>query len=548
MGPRTFPARPLFADDSERVVWEALRAGLREQDVLMHGTRFTDPEDGEVEIDLLVLMPDSGAAVIEVKGGHVTFAHGEWHQSDASGGRRVDPVGQASRGVRALKRYLENAPTWSRGPVRAAWLIALPYTPVSGAMGPQGRRDLIIGRDDLALSAGLVYDRLWDHSIQTRLPADGWVDAALDLLLGSLDESAEISARTAQRLRRADQLTADQQALLRVVRNVHRFEVTGSAGTGKTWLAMEQARRWTEAGERVCLVAYGRGVVEMVRHAMADLPPASRPAFIGTFHLLGHRWGVQPDGERDADFWEREAPELMRAAADGLPSERRYTAFVVDEAQDFADAWWPALLASAAGSDFRLAVFRDDEQAVFAERRGRPDLDLVPLTLDENLRNAQQVVDSYRPLITSEVSARGGQGYPVEYVPCDAGEIVSCADDVVASLVDERGWLPEHVALLTTMHRHPVHAERGVDKTAYWQGLWDTDDVFYSTVSGFKGLERPVIVLAVDGFHPGIDPRSVLYAGMSRARDLLVVVAPQQLIEPVVGAKAMRRLLRGQAP
>jgi ATP-dependent exoDNAse (exonuclease V) alpha subunit len=35
-------------------------------------------------------------------------------------------------------------------------------------------------------------------------------------------------------------------------------------------------------------------------------------------------------------------------------------------------------------------------------------------------------------------------------------------------------------------------------------------------------------VLAVDGFHDGVDPKDVLYVGMSRARDKLIVVARKE--------------------
>jgi superfamily I DNA/RNA helicase len=234
----------------------------------------------------------------------------------------------------------------------------------------------------------------------------------------------------------------------------------------------------------------------------------------------------------------------MLTAARELPDDQRFTAFVVDEAQDFADSWWPALLASAASDDVRLAVMRDDEQAVFSKRRGRPDVPLVPVTLTENLRNTTQVVNTYQPLITAAVEAHGGDGVPVEYVACHANALIPTADDVVDALLEKRGWLPEHIALLTTRHRHPVQVESSGDKSAYWDDFWG-NDVFYSTVAGFKGLERPVVVLAVDGFHDGVDPRSVLYAGMSRARDLLIVVGDPADLEAVVGDKLMRRLRRG---
>ena len=218
--------------------------------------------------------------------------------------------------------------------------------------------------------------------------------------------------------------------------------------------------------------AYGRAVVVMVQHALADQPSTSRPAFIGTFHQLGHGWGAQASDDDGPEFWERIAPQQMLAAAATLPDDRRYSAFVVDEAQDFADSWWPALLAASATDDMRVAVFRDDEQVVFNGRRGRPDLALVPVVLEQNLRNAQQIVDTFRPLISARVEAKGGVGYPVEYVDCGADLVISAADDVVARLVEERGWLPEHVALLTTAHRHPVQLEQSDDKAGYWGDLW----------------------------------------------------------------------------
>ena len=545
MGPRSIPAQPMFADDSERLVWEALRRTLRDGDVLLHGVRFTDHEHGEVEIDLLVLMPDLGAAVIEVKGGHVTFSDGAWWQSDANGVHPIDPVTQARNGVYSLKRFLQHQPTWSRGALRAAWLLALPYTPVNAALGPEARREIVIGLGDEADAAVMVYEQLSGPAMQARTPGDGWVDSALELLLGCRDEPGEILGRTAARLRHVDQLTEAQAALLGVVRLNPHLEIIGSAGTGKTWLAIEQARRWAEAGERVCFVSYGRGVIEMVRRAMADLPAAQQPAYLGTFHQLGYRWGAQADAESGSEFWENEAPAQMAAAATALDDASRFTAFVVDEAQDFADSWWTALLASAASDSFRLAVFRDDEQAVFNDRKGRPDLPLVRLSLDENLRNARQIVDTFRPLLAAPVTARGGDGFPVEYVACAADGALDTVDDVIETLLEERGWLPEHIAVVTTKHRHAVQIEQADDKVAYWDDLWSANNVFYSTVSGFKGLERPVVILAVNGFHTGVDPRSVLYSGMSRARDLLIIVGPPDDLAAVLDAKSIRRLMRG---
>ncbi len=58
---------------------------------------------------------------------------------------------------------------------------------------------------------------------------------------------------------------------------------------------------------------------------------------------------------------------------------------------------------------------------------------------------------------------------------------------------------------------------------------------------GFEGLERPVVVLAVDGFHEGV-ARDVMYAGLSRARDELVVCGDVEMIRAAVGKEVTRRL------
>ena len=65
--------------------------------------------------------------------------------------------------------------------------------------------------------------------------------------------------------------------------------------------------------------------------------------------------------------------------------------------------------------------------------------------------------------------------------------------------------------------------------------FWEGDDVFYGHVLGFKGLERPAVILAVNGFREE-----------ARARDLLVVCGDLDLIRRVGGEGVVQRLLRAE--
>jgi superfamily I DNA and RNA helicase len=106
-------------------------------------------------------------------------------------------------------------------------------------------------------------------------------------------------------------------------------------------------------------------------------------------------------------------------------------------------------------------------------------------------------------------------------------------------------WEPHQVALLTTKHRHPEHVAQveQYGPVAYWDAYFAPDgDVFYSSVSGFKGLERTCVVLAVNGFSAEAQAKEMLYVGLSRARSQLVVCGDLPEIARVGGEGVRRRL------
>ena len=100
------------------------------------------------------------------------------------------------------------------------------------------------------------------------------------------------------------------------------------------------------------------------------------------------------------------------------------------------------------------------------------------------------------------------------------------------------------MALLTTRHRHPVQREivEGYGWDAYWDEFFVGEDVFYGHVLGFKGLERPAIVLVVNGFRDPARARKMLYVGLSRARTELHVCGDIAEIAAVGGEGVRQRL------
>ena len=135
---------------SERLIFDAIRSQLLPGEEFIEHVRFSDSRHGDVEADALIFIPGAGIAVLEIKGGIVAFADGQWTLSDENGyHRRINPVEQGRKAKHALRRYLERQTEWQIGLVRSEWFIAMPFTAVEGDMGPEGRRELLIGKDDV---------------------------------------------------------------------------------------------------------------------------------------------------------------------------------------------------------------------------------------------------------------------------------------------------------------------------------------------------------------------------------------------------------------
>jgi hypothetical protein len=552
---RCIPERPEFTTGSERAVWERLRDGLGAGDLLVANLRVTN-EAKDHELDLLVALEGHGVVVVEVKGGVVEHEGGRWRQVPQKGGqvRTIHPVDQARDGKYAVRQFVEGHPAWghsSRSRIRWAHAVVLPYSDVpEGFASADCPRWTLVDRsqlDTLVDALRAIPDR---QSSGCRVPDEDDIAVLGEVLATRGLPPQDLLAVARERDDVVERLTQEQAVLLSATRLLRRVEVRGGAGSGKTWLALEQARRLTAAGERVALVCYSHGLASYLRRHVETLPRRQRPAYVGEYHELGISWGA-PSGPSEldrspaaADFWERELPDEMSRLARQLPHGQQFDAVVVDEAQDFADSWWGALIAALRDEETGgLYAFTDEAQRVFS-RYGGPGLQLVPIVLDHNLRNTRQIASVFNPLTSMRMRLMGGDGPAVRFVECPSSEALAQADDQVEALLDE-GWRERDVALLTTGSRHPEQAARQLaGHRAYWNSFWDEDQVFYGHVLGFKGLERRAVVLALNETDTPRRSRERLYVGLSRARDQLVVCGDPDFIE-ATGGPAVLRQLRG---
>ena len=539
---------PRLANAAERNVYQALREQLQPNSLVIPGQRVTDHLKDH-EVDFVVAIEGAGIVCLEVKGGDVWHDGDTWWQRRRGHEHKIDPVRQAREACYALREFIEKDDRWTQGRLRWDHVIVLPNAEIADDFAlPECPRWKVIDRNNLPTLVDKLKHVLVQQELDRPLLTQQGIEQLSTALSGRGLPQRSVVARALASEDAADTLTEHQAVILDAIRLLNRVEIRGGAGSGKTFLAVEQARRLSAKGQRVALLCYSHGLASYLERITANWRRRHQLAYVGEFHALGVLWGA-PEGpdeslrtEETVQFWEHDLPLQMADLAAQLEPGHRFDSIVVDEAQDFADAWWDPLLAALKDDETGgLYVFTDEGQRVF-NRHGSPPVPLVPLVLDHNLRNTRQIANAFQPLVDHPMRFLGGEGPAVKFVACSRDDAMSAGDDEVELLLEE-GWRPEDVALLTTGSRHPEQTERqAAGNAAYWDSFWDADQVFYGHVLGFKGLERRAVVLVVNEVSAFERSRERLYVGLSRARDQLVVCGDPDFIREVGGPDLAHRL------
>lgn len=551
MWPRKLPDEVLRNElrSAERKVFERMAAELDDSWVVFYSRPWLglkpDGEEVDGECDFLLARGDSGILAIEVKGGGIRYDPqiDQWTSQDRYGFRHriKNPVAQARSSKYQILNKLKKGPTLACRHLRAAHAVILPDAEsVRADLGPDMPPWLFCCRPDFEGNlAGWLTDRLGtidDASCEEPLGRDGI--AALEALLA---KPFQIRMTTGHIARGDDAelatLTPQQFRILSLLEEVPRAAVGGGAGTGKTVLAAEKARRCAESGLRTLLTCFNRPLADHLSEALHEILRLDVMTFQACCRRKAELAGLAvPTGALTSNTLANTFPELLVDAMADRPN-LAYDAVVVDEGQDFQAHWWVAIdsLLDPAGPGI-LYIFHDANQRVYPETARIPkDVKATPFPLGENLRNTQRIHEVLRPHYSGPpVVPVGPIGLPVRWSAVNKGDLGRALDAAVARCTGEDGIRPEDLAVLVSsearLHELCSTGRLGGHPTAAC-GPKRTGVITLDTVRRFKGLESSVAILVVDG--EMARDRELLYVALSRARAFLVVLGAQADLDSV---------------
>ena len=562
-------------EEAERLVEERLRAALPGPAYRIYvNVNWTGPvkdygaaRDGEA--DAVITHPEHGLLVLEVKSGEPRIDHdGRWHLGPIELGR--SPFEQARTSKHYLRAKLVDLPHWPSGvDPRAGHAVVLPDVDLESlprghslfGLGVDAPTELVLDARALETTDGIqrwlarVFD-YWQGDGSGRFDPLGVLGVALvdELLRPTVSLHRLVRGRIEDDEQALVEASRTQSHILNRWRSLRQVEIVGPAGSGKSMLATERARRLAAEGYRTLLVCYNQRLATTMQR---DLEGATAPAglVVTTFHRLCELLGeatetlpVRPD-PIPQEWWDRALPDALDAAI-STDDEERFHAVIVDEGQDFAPGWLESLqLLLRDQTHGVLWVFHDPAQALF-----RPDvvgqLGLERLELFEDHRTpppVSRLANRFRDDDADIVTFRE-EGLPAEVVVAQpgAGTVKAVRKTLHRLIVEEQ--VPENrIAVLSgaTPMKSDVWRQRRFGNATLWNEALDDDGrsrglppeevpdepgdvVLFETIGRFKGLEREVIVLCELPEDAGrLD--ELLYVALTRATTHVVAIAPEGL-------------------
>lgn len=557
------PDYPPQTSPGEVLVFGALRdVRVRPAWTVLHSLHLPNHvRQVEGEADFVILMPGLGVLCVEVKS-HLSadYVDGAWYLGKHGGPDYRGPVRQAEMVARSVKKKVAGAfPAASRFLFWPAVIFTHCVPAARAATGDWHAWQLLTSADlersplDRLLEAvmlrardhmaGVSHARWFDPSSDRPSVADcAEIRRILRPDLHFLPATSSIRARRVQEIRR---FTDEQLAVIDGLDGVNeRALIEGPAGTGKTVLAFEEARRVSALGARTALLCFNQQLAAYLRSEAKAF--RLRGVEISTLHALMRRTvadhGNVDLGVDDNDYWARELPEAALSIL--INQDPPFDVLIVDEAQDLAESAYldvmDALLdGELSGGQWRM--FADFErQAIYSaepaeaiEKLTARARNTARYRLRRNCRNTPRVAEyivrlgGLRPGYTHVLRPDcGPSGTPRTGFYSSREQQAELLRSAIDDLVEVGEFSADDIVVLSPVvdscARRLSESNDGRPLTPLPARRRDVSS--YGTVSAFKGLEAPVVILTdiedVRSFHA----QRLFYVGVSRATDRLCVL------------------------
>jgi len=520
----------------------------------------------EGEIDFVLLVPGEGVLCLEVKSGKVSRDDGIWRYGTGSFTvtSKVGPFRQASEGMHSLRKFVSQNDATLSGIMFCSGVVftLIDFDEISPEWQPWQFVDRSkLNRNpvsrcfiEMLRSARKHFQNVpsakWFNERKSR-PSQDQIDKLIELLRPDFEcfVSPRLGVDEAEKM--IFHYTQEQFAALDALEENSRILFKGPAGSGKTFLALEAARRTLAKNKRTLLSCYNMLLGRWLQDQTSELTSTYNELLkVGTFHqfMLGIS-GISKREHVTPDFWSKELPVVVvERILEGTVPVPQFDFLILDETQDlvsedYLDVLDLLLAGGLAGGEW--AFFGDFEwQAIYSKRHRDGIETILPLIerrcpnffkypLRNNCRNSRSIAIGIETTCGlqpgySRVLNNDGHDHEIEvHFYKDKKDQMKQLKSVLKELADT--YDVTEIAVLSTMDDASACSStlndlpRGLKLTAFRGQSKDSGLIRFASIHSFKGLEASAVILTDMEKISGEKALELLYVGMSRARTRLVL-------------------------
>ncbi len=518
------------------------------------------------EIDFLIIVPKKGVVCLEVKDHkEIVYENRSWFYGKRKK-RDKDPFKQI---ISASTGLCDDIKKRQPG-LNVPWWHAVIFTSAQfqeGSLPPEVNNWEFMDAKCYAESDQAFFkfiENVMDKGREKldRQPNSSWVTQhdentsvyrqLTDTLSGRAVFSISKTARDGDRKTSLSLATEEQYKILDLLSQTPRLLVEGLAGTGKTLMASKIAERESSEG-KVLFLAFNRNLIDEIKFWPSLNSSNITVESIDRFFKGYVKETVDPNKE---NYWDKILPMQFSDITRKNHLEEYYDYLVLDEAQDILSKPFKlsALNKILRGglSEGKWSFFGDfNEQLIYSPSSSEEVFRNLKSYCSENRyiqwdlgKNSRNPIDigtfaqqSGRIDRVYDEFLRHERG-EVQYVIFDEENRFDLIEEKLKSLFEEN-YEPSEIVLLSQYKMNRQLSKHLSDRGIILRDYNDLNPssgavenlVRFSTISSFKGLESPVVILMDITNLTALGP--LFYIGITRATDKLIIHGTREAISEI---------------
>lgn len=526
---------------AEKKIFEFLKNDPAAKDfVVLHSlglSRHVKRQYGE--IDFVVMAPGEGVFCLEIKGGRIKRESGVWTFTNRYGEtttKTVSPFAQAREGMFSLLEAIRGRFGSHHRLYNLVFRYGVMFPDIEFTdIDPEFERWEIYDLRDRKFPVSEYIKRLsrgahkqvantqWYNPTASR-PTEKDISDLIDFLRGDFEKIPPPSVELDETEQMLVTLTEEQYERLDALVENDRCLFEGGAGTGKTMLAVEFARREAARGKRVGIFCYNKLLAAQIKHSVSgisEIIATNLHKFMRDLVVssdLKEEFSAQEKSAASADLYGEIYPLYAATAVRENFDFEPFDTLIIDEAQDLItpenlDFFDEILHGGLNGgnwamfADFhRQAIYlnANKEEMLAALTQRAPHFTHCKLTRNcRNTKNIGEETASVSGFSKPPFRPTAIDGVPVDYqFYADEADQTKRIETLLKKLIAD-GIQPQQITVLSTKAAEnscfpALRQSSSVKVEQISDSFFDekaVDKITFATIHSFKGLENSIVVL-----------------------------------------------------